>query len=96
MESRELAIEKFTNQYRNLNRKYDRFRTEYEKIKDVYYESPTFTNYRKLHAIHSKLIRCSDELSESQTRLIEAYWSFFGIRHWQFRLNKEKGKLARA
>lgn len=93
MENKELVVENLTKQCRNLDRKYELLRSDYERVKDVYADNPTFTNYRKLHAIHSKLIRCSDELCDFQSRLIDAYWAYFGIRHWQFRLRKDKKKL---
>jgi len=96
MELKEAAVEKLTCKCRDLDRRYEQLRVDYEHIKDLYVIKPTFENHRKLHAIHSKLIRCSDELSESQARLIEAYWSYFGVKHWQFRAGKDKKRLARA
>ncbi|HBE43049.1 MAG TPA: hypothetical protein DDW27_17960 [Bacteroidales bacterium] len=96
MESKEIVVEKLTNLCRDLDRKYERLRVDYENIKDEYAGSPTFTNHRRLHAVHSRLIKCSEELSESQNRLIEAYWSYFGVKHWQFRLNGDKKPMVRA
>ncbi len=96
MEAKELAVEKLTNQCRDYDRKYEHLRSEYEQIKDAYSESPTISNYNNLNTVHSMLIKCSDDLYDIQSRLIEAYWSYFGIRHWQFRLNKDKKKLKRA
>lgn len=96
MEAKELAVEKLTNQCRDLDRKYEQLRSEYEQVKDAYAESPTISNYNNLNAVHGQLIRCSDELSVIQSRLIEAYWSYFGVRHWQFRLNKDRKKQRRA
>lgn len=96
MESKEIAVEKLTSQCRDLDKKYDRLRADYEYIKDLYAESPTIENYKKLHAVHTELINCTDELSESQNRLIEAYWSYFGVKHWQFRPGRDKNNLVRA
>jgi len=96
MEAKELAVEELTNQCRDLDRKYEQLRSEYEQIKDAYSESPTISNYNNLNNVHGMLIKCSGELYDIQSRLIEAYWSYFGIRHWQFRLNKDKKKLKRA
>jgi len=96
MEAKKLAVEKLTNQCRDLDRKYEQLRSEYEHIKDAYSKSPTISNYKNLNNVHAQLIRCSDDLSVIQNRLIEAYWSYFGVRHWQFRLNKDKKKLERA
>ena len=96
MEAKELAVEKLTNQCRDFDRKYEQLRSEYERIKVAYSESPTISNYENLNTVHGQLIRCSDDLSAIQNRLIEAYWSYFGVRHWQFRLNKDKKKLERA
>ncbi len=96
MELKESTVEKLTCQCRDLERRYEEFRLDYELIKDLYATKPTLENHKKLHAVHSKLILCSEELSESQNRLIEAYWSFFGVRHWQFRPGREKKGMARA
>jgi len=96
MESKEIAVEKLTSQCRDLDRKYDLLRADYEYIKEIYAESPTIENHKKLHAVHTKLIECSDELSEFQNRLIEAYWSYFGVKHWQFRLERNNNNLVRA
>ena len=96
MELKEATVEKLTCQCRDLDRRYEQLRVDYEHIKDLYATSPTLENHSKLHSIHSKLLQCSDELSVSQNKLIEAYWSYFGVRHWQFRSGKEKKRLFRA
>jgi hypothetical protein len=96
MEAKELAVETLTNQCRDLDRKYEKLRSEYEQVKEVYSVNPTISNYKNLNTVHGQLIRCSNNLSAIQNRLIEAYWSYFGVRHWQFRLNKDKKKLERA
>jgi len=86
MEIKENSVETLTNECKDLNLRYDRLRVDYEEFKNVYTGNPTFTNYRKLHAVHNKLIKCSEELCSSQSRLIDAYWASFGIKHWQFHL----------
>ena len=96
MEAKELAVEELTHQCRDLDRKHEQLRSEYEKLKDAYSESPTISNYNNLNNVHGMLIRCSDDLSDIQSRLIEAYWSYFGIRHWQFRVNKDRKTFERA
>lgn len=96
MELKEATVEKLTCQCRDLERRYEQFRIEYEQIKDLYATKPTLENHRKLHEIHRMLIMCSEELSELQNKLIEAYWSYFGVKHWQFKSGKERKRLARA
>lgn len=96
MDAKELAVERLTNECRDLDRKFEQLRSAYEQIKVAYSESPTISNYNNLSTVHGKLIQCSDDLCDIQTRLIEAYWSYFGVRHWQFRLNKDRKKLKRA
>ena len=84
METKEKAVERLTLEYKDLNLRYMRLHSDYEEFRNVYVGKPTFTNYKKLHAIHYKLIKCSKELCNSQTKLIDAYWVLFGIKHWQF------------
>ncbi len=96
MELKEATVKKLTCQCRDMERRYEKLRIDYEQIKDLYATKPTLENHKKLHSVHSKMILCSEELSESQNRLIEAYWSYFGVKHWQFRLRREKKRMARA
>ena len=84
MEKKEKAVERLTKECKDLNLMYERLHAEYEEFKNVYTGNPTFTNYRKLHAFHNKLIKYSKELCSSQSKLIDAYWISFGIKHWQF------------
>lgn len=92
METKEKAVRSLKIECRNLDQRYKSLHTDYEERKKEYARNPTFTNYRKLHAIHSKLIKCSDELYHSQDRLIDAYWITLGIKHWQFRADKGESK----
>jgi molecular chaperone GrpE (heat shock protein) len=84
METKEKTVRKLTTEYKDLSQRYEMLHADYEEFKNVYTGNPTFTNYRKLHAIHNKLIKCSKELCNSQSRLIDAYWISFGLKHWQF------------
>ena len=84
MGTKEITVEKLTTECKYLRLRYEMLHTDYEAFKNVYAGNPTFTNYRKLHAIHNKLIKCSEELCNSQSRLIDAYWISFGLKHWQF------------
>lgn len=92
METKEKAVRSLKMECKNLDLRYKRFHNDYEEYKKEYARNPTFTNYRKLHAIHSKLIKCSDELCHSQDRLIDAYWIFLGVKHWQLRADKSYSK----
>ena len=96
MELKEVTVERLTSQCRDLDRKYELLRVDYEQIKDLYSAKPSFKNHEKLHAIHSKLIQCLEELSDSQNKLIEAYWSYFGVKHWQFKSAKAGSGIMRA
>ncbi|HOF21686.1 MAG TPA: hypothetical protein PLO24_10550 [Bacteroidales bacterium] len=96
MELKELTVEKLTDQCRDLDRKYELLRAEYEQSKDLYSAMPSFENHEKLHDVHDRLIRCLEELSDSQNKLIEAYWSYFGVRHWQFKAIKDGSGIMRA
>ncbi|NLA48886.1 MAG: hypothetical protein GX876_05415 [Bacteroidales bacterium] len=96
MELKEVTVERLTSQCRDLGKKYELLRVDYEQIKDLYSSKPSFENHKKLHAIHSMLIQCLEELSDSQNKLIEAYWSYFGVRHWQFRSVRTESGIMRA
>ncbi len=96
MELKEVTVERLTSQCRDLDRKYELLRVDYEQIKDLYSSMPSLENHKKLHVIHSRLIQCLEELSDSQNKLIEAYWSYFGVRHWQFRSVKPGSGIMRA